>query len=104
MSTGTAETVPNRRMAQAGAKKNPKEFADSDARVEVGRNAWDRNTRKPARPAPLLTFEVSYNGKSAKVRAVSEREAWAKFCDKVQNWPSPRVPGITITKVADDEE
>lgn len=101
ISAPTAPATPNRRVSSS---KNPKEFADAEARVAVSQDAWRRNSAaNKTKAAPLATFVVSFNGKSSTVRAASEREAWAKFCDEHQSWPSPKTPGIQIEKVADSE-
>ena len=37
------------------------------------------------------------------VEAKSEADAWAKFCDKIRTWPSPKYCGRKIEKVAETE-
>jgi hypothetical protein len=99
MSTVAAPAAQTNRRVNS-EKKNPKEYVDAEARVEVGRSAWERNQRKANRPAPPPSpYQVTFGEKSAKVMALSEREAWAKFCDELKTYPSPKSAGITITKI-----
>lgn len=80
--------------------KDPKAFADPEARGDVAADAWRRNQRTSNKPAPQPSqFQVSYNGESKEITAVNEREAWAKFCDAVGKYPSPKSPGIEIKKL-----
>lgn len=42
------------------------------------------------RPDELPKFKVSWGDKSEVVNARDSSEAWAKFCDHVKVWPSPK--------------
>lgn len=69
-----------------------------EARLQVMRDAWERqNTKNPVRPPKH--YSVSFRDKSLTVEARDEAEAWAKFCDAMKDWPSPKLPGRTIKEV-----
>lgn len=90
-------------ISQEPAPLSLKEALTSDspeARLVVSRDAWARQqTNKP--PVPEKTFQVTFRSHgTATFKAKDRGDAWAKYCDKIQEWPSPRLPGIEIVEVA----
>jgi len=80
---------------------NPVSYLDSpasEARMRVGTEAYQRQRQnKPSRP--LRKFRVAFNGVESLFDAADRAEAWARFCDQRQEYPSPKSPGIAIEEV-----
>lgn len=97
-----------------------KDSPNSGARAAVARAAHERQLKENRKPAAkVMRYRVTYlgskyrNGSGSKagieeqdkergvgithtVDAVSETEAWAKYCDLIKSWPSPRQANRTI--------
>lgn len=76
----------------------PKESPLPEARVEVGRTAFERQLPQNRSAAPRKRrFAVSLGDEQpTTVVADSPNDAWAIFCDARKEWPSPRVSNRKI--------
>ena len=55
------------------------------------------------RPQPKR-YRVSLGDKTAMVAASDRRDAWARFCDAIKAWPSPKAANIVIECLDGDDE
>jgi len=52
--------------------------------------------------SPLFKYRVSWGMYTKDVKAKDSNEAWALFCDKIKEWPSPH-HGLVVALAAADE-
>lgn len=71
--------------------ETPRDNVDPESRKQVARDAVSRQFLQQPR-SEESEYLVSYPGEpEVKIAALSENEAWAKYCDQNQSWPSPRM-------------